>query len=188
MHKPYIVRKHTQMKTIFLLLYYCFAKHLPKSTAPLIGKLSQYLRRVLCIRIFSKAGKRLNVENNVYFGKGNDIKVGDYVGFGSNFKCLNRTLNMGNYIMMAEDVLFLGGNHVYKDLETPMMFQSDTVKAILKIDDDVWIGARAIILPGCKHIGRGVIIGAGSVVTKDIPDYAIVGGNPAKVIKFRTDH
>ena len=42
-----------------------------------------------------------------------------------------------------------------------------------------------MILPGCKHIGKGVIIGAGSVVTKDVPDYAIVGGNPAKVIRIR---
>jgi maltose O-acetyltransferase len=58
----------------------------------------------------------------------------------------------------------------------------------LQIDDDVWIGARAMILPGCKHIGKGVIIGAGSVVTKDIPDYAIVGGNPARVIKYRINN
>ena len=49
----------------------------------------------------------------------------------------------------------------------------------LHICSDVWIGARAMILPGCKRICKGVCIGAGSVVTKDIPDYAIVGGNPA---------
>ena len=48
-----------------------------------------------------------------------------------------------------------------------------------------WIGARAIILPGCKRIGAHSIIGAGAVVTKDVPDYAIVGGNPAKIIRMR---
>ena len=52
------------------------------------------------------------------------------------------------------------------------------------IGDDVWIGSRVIILPGVT-IGKGAIVGAGVVVTKDVPEYAIVGGNPAKVIKFR---
>ncbi len=52
------------------------------------------------------------------------------------------------------------------------------------IGDDVWIGTRVIILPG-KKIGTGAILGAGAVITKDVPDYAIVGGNPAKIIKYR---
>lgn len=54
------------------------------------------------------------------------------------------------------------------------------------IGDDVWIGTRVIILPGVK-IGNGVIIAAGAVVTKDIPDYAVAGGVPAKVIKYRNN-
>ena len=54
----------------------------------------------------------------------------------------------------------------------------------VNIGNDVWIGARVTILPGVK-IGNGAIIGAGSVVTKDVPDFAIVGGNPARVIKYR---
>ena len=87
--------------------------------------------------------------------------------------------------MMAEDVLFLGGGHKYNRLDIPIGHQGAEPKTPLTIDDDVWIGARAMILPGCKHIGKGVIVGAGSVVTKDIPDYAIVGGNPARVIKYR---
>lgn len=52
------------------------------------------------------------------------------------------------------------------------------------IGNDVWIGMRSIIMPGVK-IGNGVVIGAGAVVTKDIPDYAVVGGVPAKIIRFR---
>ncbi len=55
----------------------------------------------------------------------------------------------------------------------------------LEICGDVWIGSRVIILPGCKRIGAHSIIGAGAVVTHDVPDYAIVGGNPAKVIRMR---
>ncbi len=52
------------------------------------------------------------------------------------------------------------------------------------IEDDVWIGANVIILPGV-HVKKGAVIGAGSIVTKDVPGYAIVAGNPAKIIRYR---
>lgn len=58
-------------------------------------------------------------------------------------------------------------------------------KTSLKIEDDVWIGARVLVIAKNFSIGRGAIIGAGSVVTKEIPPYAIVAGNPAKIIKYR---
>ena len=60
-------------------------------------------------------------------------------------------------------------------------------KGDIFIDDDVWIGYRSTIMSGI-HIGRGAVIAAGSVVTKDVPPYAIVGGVPAKVIKYRFDN
>ena len=60
------------------------------------------------------------------------------------------------------------------------------VNKTVNIGEYVWVGARTIILPGVS-IGRGVVIGAGSVVSSDIPDYAVVGGNPAKIIKYRDD-
>lgn len=175
------------MKKIYLIIYYAFAKHLPKSTTPLLGKCSKAVRQFLCKRIFASCGANLNVEQGAYFGNGKDIRVGNYVGFGKNFKSLNRTLEIGNELMMAEDVLFLGGNHNYERLDIPMGKQEGGGKTPLRIDNDVWIGSRAIILPGCKHIGTGAIIGAGAVVTKDVPAYAIVGGNPAKVIKYRNE-
>lgn len=175
------------MKRIYILLYYSFARFLPKSTTPIIGKLSLAFRRFLCSRIFESCGTKLCVENNAYFGNGKNFQLGHDVGFGTNFKTLNRVLKIGNYLMMAEDVLFLGGNHKFDRIDIPMGHQGGNDKTPLTIDDDVWIGARAIVLPGCKHVGKGVIIGAGSVVTKDIPDYAIVGGNPAKIIKFRNN-
>ena len=175
------------MRRICLILYYAFAKHLPKSTTPIIGGSAKKLRQSLCKKIFLHCGEKLNVENNVYFGNGKDIEVGDYVGFGSNFKTLNRILKIGNELMMGEDVLFLGGGHKRDQLDIPMGKQGSEEKTTLEIKDDVWIGARVVVLPGCKKIGTGVIIGAGSVVTKDIPDYVIVGGNPAKVIRYRNE-
>ena len=92
---------------------------------------------------------------------------------------------MHNHILMGEDVLFQGGGHVFDNPDICIDESGNLPDTPLEIMDDVWIGARAIILPGCKRIGAHSIIGAGAVVTKDVPDYAIVGGNPAKVIRMR---
>ena len=64
--------------------------------------------------------------------------------------------------------------------------QGNIPKSELEIKDNVWIGTRAIILGNVRTIGTGSIIGAGAVVTKPVPDYAIVAGNPARVIRYRT--
>lgn len=171
----------------FQLLYYGLAQHFPKSTMPILGKLSKRFRRWCCKHMFAECGQNLNVEQGAYFGNGKDIKVGIYVGFGKNFTMHNRVLKVDDYLMMGEDVMFLGSGHGYERLDIPMGEQGSKEKTPLFIGRDVWIGARAIILPGCQRIGRGSIIGAGSVVTKDVPDYAIMGGNPAKLIRYRNE-
>jgi maltose O-acetyltransferase len=175
------------MRSIYFILYYGFARYLPKSTMPYIGKISQKIRRFLCSHIFPTCGVNLNVENNVYFGNGRNFNVGNDVGFSTNFRSLNRIVKIGNYVMIGEDTIFLGGGHHFERIDIPMMKQAPGEKNPLVIEDDVWIGIRVIVLAGCKHIGKGVIVGAGSVVTKDIPDYAIVGGNPAKIIRYRNE-
>ncbi len=101
-------------------------------------------------------------------------------------------LDIGNYCSIANDVKFiLGGEHDYSCISTfpfDAYYGKNERKAISKgkivIEDDVWIGTSAIILSGVT-IGRGAIVGAGSLVTNDIPEYSIVGGVPAKVIKYR---
>ena len=173
------------MHKVYLLLYYGFARFLPKSTTPVAGPMAKGIRRIICKNLFAKCGKKLNVEQGAYFGNGREIEVGYEVGFGRNFQCRSVRLKVGDYLMMGEDVLFQGGRHNFENTEIPMGHQGSEGKTNLVIENDVWIGARVIVLPGCSHIGKGVIIGAGSVVTKDIPDYAVVGGNPAKVLKYR---
>ena len=74
-------------------------------------------------------------------------------------------------------------NHGFDDINIPSI-QQDYYDADIIIGDDVWIGAGTIILAGV-HIGNGCVIAAGAVVNKDVPDYAIVGGVPAKVLKYR---
>lgn len=85
--------------------------------------------------------------------------------------------------MMGPEVTILTHTHRIDRTDIPMGQQGSMVSEVV-IGDDVWIGMRAIILPGVR-IGSGAVIGAGAVVTKDVPDYAVVGGVPARVIRYR---
>lgn len=106
----------------------------------------------------------------------------------------NVKLVIGNYCSIADGVKFLlSGNHQYDIFSTYpyelMVLRNPKAgiaiaKGDIKVSDDVWIGANAIICSGVS-IGQGAIIAAGAIVTKDVEPYAIVGGNPAKVIKYR---
>jgi len=90
---------------------------------------------------------------------------------------------IGDNTIISNDVLMITSMHNFKDnTMLPYGFSNEIGDII--ISENVWIGARVTILPNVK-IGKGVIIGAGSVVTKDVPDMSIVGGNPAKIINSR---
>lgn len=102
-------------------------------------------------------------------------------------------LAIGNYVSIAPGVQFLlGVNHQTETLSTFPIYsrlvqpssKDALVKGPLTIEDEVWIGTNAIILAGLT-IGKGAIVAAGAVVTKDVPPYAIVGGNPARVIRYK---
>lgn len=86
--------------------------------------------------------------------------------------------------MMGMDCVFIDRNHRFDDMSIPMGGQGFSECRPIVIGNDVWIGDRVIILPGV-HVGNGVVIGAGSVVTHSIPDYEVWGGNPAHFLKTR---
>ncbi len=161
--------------------YYFFARHLPCSGLPYsMGAKSM---RGFCARLmFDKCGKNINIEHGAFFGSGKDIEIGDNSGIGLNCRVAG-PLSIGSDVMMAPNVTIVTQNHKISDLNVPMRLQT-APKQKVTIKDDVWIGTNVIILPGIT-IGKGSVVGGGAVVTKDVPDYAIVGGNPAKVIKFR---
>ncbi len=103
-------------------------------------------------------------------------------------------LVIGNFVSIANNVTFIcGGNHPYMGFST-YPFKSyffdepDDVysNGYIVIKDDVWIGMNSVIMSGVT-VGQGAVIAAGAVVTKDVEPYAIVGGNPAKLIKYRFD-
>ncbi|WP_462405921.1 CatB-related O-acetyltransferase [Gracilibacillus sp. Marseille-QA3620] len=104
----------------------------------------------------------------------------------------NESLSIGaNCSISSKANFLLGGEHNYKCITTypykvrKFNYETEaTTKGSILIGDEVWIGDNALIMSGV-HIGKGAIIAAGSVVTRDVPPYSIVGGNPAKVIKYR---
>lgn len=104
------------------------------------------------------------------------------------------SVNVGRYVSSGKGVRVFTQNHPIDWLTTHPYFyekgfgfvEADLLEpATTEIGNDVWIGQNAILLPGCKVVGNGAIIGAGAVVTKSVPDYAIVAGNPAKILRYR---
>lgn len=173
------------MRKFWNVVYYGLARHLPKSTMPILGKWALCLRNRCAHGMFAECNGFVNMEQGAYVGNGRDIRVLNGAGIGKDFICHNRIVAIHGPLLMGENVLFQGGGHSFANPDVPIGSEGDLPKDPLEIMPDVWIGARAIVLPGCKRIGAHSIIGAGAVVTHDVPDYAIVGGNPAKVIKMR---
>lgn len=164
---------------IYTMLYYTFAIYLPISYKL---RLSKTIRYLLCKRIFSSCGINVNVEKGARFGSGLNVAIGDNSGLGIN--SIIGKVKIGNDVMMGRDVIIMSISHKFDDCNVPMRLQGSEPEKEVIIGDDVWIGHRVIILPGVK-IGKGSIIGAGAVVTTDVPSYAVVGGVPAKLIKLR---
>ncbi|WP_050784732.1 CatB-related O-acetyltransferase [Erythrobacter sp. SD-21] len=129
-----------------------------------------------------------------YFREKHRIDVGLY-----SYGCFDEwrmpgPIKVGRYCSIAKTVRSVPINHPYSAMTThPALYekkfgvvdQDITWDDPLIIQDDVWIGHYAVILPNCKFIGRGSIIGAGAIVTKDVAPYSIVAGNPAKVLRSR---
>ncbi|WP_321430940.1 acyltransferase [uncultured Methanolobus sp.] len=167
-------------KYLALLCYYSFARYLPKVQFCYPAKI---IRAFLIKQIFDECGKGILVDDRVYFGNGNNRKIGNYSGLGPN-SFIGKHTTIGDHVMMGPNVAILTRNHRYDDLSVPMRLQGYHEYEPVVIEDDVWIGRQVIILPGCR-IGKGSILGSGAVVTKDVPPYSIVGGVPARVIKSR---
>ena len=108
------------------------------------------------------------------------VIIGDGVRIGLS-NVLIGPVEIGNNIILAQHVVISGLNHGYENISTPIRFQPCSTNKVI-IEDDSWIGANAVITAGVT-IGKHAIVAAGSVVTKDVPPYCIVAGNPAKVIK-----
>lgn len=133
-------------------------------------------------------GKNTNIHPTTIIRYGQNVKIGDNCLINHNNllqpgKGPNGSITIGNCVHTGVNVMFMAFNHGFYTTEIPTKEQ-DYMDAPIVVEDDVWIGGGSIILAGVT-IGKGAIIGAGAVVNKDVPEYAIVGGVPAKVLKYR---
>lgn len=109
-----------------------------------------------------------------------DVHIGERsrVGIGNT---IIGPVQIENDVILAQNVVLSGLNHEYQDVTTPIHKQPITKKKIT-VKTGAWIGANAVVTAGIT-IGKNSVVAGGSVVTKDVPDYTVVGGNPARVLK-----
>lgn len=122
---------------------------------------------------------------NLYGGEaGIGLKVGNNSSIGpySYIGC-SGYIELGDNVMMSPRVSIYSENHNFSQSDIPMIQQGIT-RSFVKIEDDCWLAANSVILAGVT-VGKGSVVAAGSIVTKDVPPYSIVAGNPARIIKNR---
>jgi maltose O-acetyltransferase len=170
----------TKKKKVMYILYMLLASWFPLSAH---SELCRKWRLFWARRVVANCGKNVNFEKGSTFTP--QLSIGDNSGVGIR-SAINGPVTIGNDVMMGQEVIVYTTRHIDDRVDIPMRQQGMKDVVPVVIGDDVWIGSRVIILPGVT-IGRGCIIGAGAVVTKDVPDYTVVGGVPAKVIRNRTE-
>lgn len=174
-----------KVKIIVGRLLYVLGSCLPNAHCVIkpVGIISKKYRQLCGLLILERCGKNVNIYPKAQFSS--SVKLGDNSDIG--YRCrINEQVSIGKNVIMGPEVVIFTSNHATSDIDTPIKYQGNTDVFPVVIADDCWIGSRAIILPGIS-IGKGAVVAAGAVVTKDVPEYTIVGGNPAKVIKYRKD-
>jgi len=163
-----------------LLAYYGCAQYLPMSHRP-GGAVFRWIRRALASQMLASVGRDTNIESRVDIGSGRFVSLGDCSGIGARSRI--EAADIGPGVMIAPDVVMLSRNHIFEEAGKWVGQQGTAERQAVTVGEGSWIGTRVIVLPGV-NIGRFAVVGAGSVVTKDVPDYAVVAGNPARLIRY----
>ena len=166
-----------------IILYRTFGKMLPAADCYVkpMGLFGKRVRAICGKLILEKCGKNVNIYKDAVFSS--RVELGGYSDIGYRCRIQGKCI-IGEHVMMAPECQIWTQNHDTKRIEGKAWLSGNTPEEPVIIHDGVWIGSRVIILPGVT-IKEGAVIGAGSIVTKDVPAYAIVGGNPARIIRYR---
>ncbi len=168
----------------FLRILFSYYSYVLNVFLKITNFLPPFLRNLLLKVFFKKIGKNVFIDYDVYFRFPNKISISDEVTIGRGTKFFpsfhdkKSKIIIGNNVRIGPDVSFLCGGHDYSYLHLP------DIGGSIILNNNVWIGARSVILPGVS-IGNGAVIAAGSIVSKDVGEFEIVGGVPAKFIKKR---
>jgi galactoside O-acetyltransferase len=164
-----------------LIIYYLIIARLPNSANhPCFNRFRVwYISRILKIMEYDK---RSIFENNIYISNGKNVTIGNECEI--NDHVFIQGARIGSYVMIAPHAAILNSIHNHKDISTPMIRQGARKNLNPIIEDDVWIGRNAVIMPGVR-IAKGTIIGAGAVLTGDTEEYSVYGGVPARLIGKR---
>ncbi len=154
-----------------------------------ISKIILNLASVLRVLIWSvflkKIGHSITIMNDVIIMSPQKVEIGHHVLLNSGTKIGGQNgVIIGNHVLLSYNVNIVSEDHAYDNPLLPTKSQGYKKTGPIIIEDDVWIGANAVIMPNI-NIGRGAIVGANAVVTKNVEPYTIIGGVPAKLIKFR---
>lgn len=137
-------------------------------------------RRVVKLRRSgARIGERCVFTKGCKVGGGSNLVVGDCCSFQDVELDSRAPLKIGSHVIVGDRSRIITCSHDVDDPEWTFK------KYGIEIEDYVWIASNAIVLPSCRHIGRGAVIGAGAVVAKDVPAMAIVAGNPATILRYR---
>jgi acetyltransferase-like isoleucine patch superfamily enzyme len=156
------------------------------------GSIGKNARIYEGVKLFSKKGCPIHIGDNVSLEKGvvistsesGKVRIGNNVYIGEySILMSNEEIEIGDNVLISPNNDIADFNHVYKDVSRPVNEQGVIAKKVT-IQEDVWVGAGSKILIGVT-LGKGAVIGAGSVVTKDVQAFHVVVGNPARTIKVR---
>lgn len=170
------------MHKLKLVIYYAIVQYLPHSRT--FGFATRvrvwYLSKILGVLPNDRNSK---VETGVYISNAKQLKIGKNVRINERV-FLQGAITIGDYAMLAPGVAIYTKTHKYDNPDVPMVLSGETETQAVVLEDDVWLGRNVMVLPGIR-IGKGSIVGANSLVNKDVPPYSIVGGVPAKLIRAR---
>ncbi len=164
------------------LFYTMFWRMFDRTPASMVQSFAIPLRRIIAQKIFNHCGEGVIFHHNVLFSKGSNISIGDWSLINRYVMLDDRAdINIGSFVMVAAGVTIETHTHPFDDFSVPIAYGGRSGLPV-SVGSNSVVGYNTVLMAGVQ-IGYRCIIGANSVVTKDVPDYTVVGGVPAKPIK-----